>query len=147
MWPIARVVPNPLHPRTSLDPGRIQELAASITAHASDGGILQPLLITPDGAVVVGRRRLAAARQVGMLEVPVVVRDLSRAQQLELILTDNIQHEDLSPVEAARGFASLVNEGYTQAASPAAWCCWSSTIRFRIVPTVASCQWALDLSW
>jgi ParB-like chromosome segregation protein Spo0J len=51
-----------------------------------------------------------------MVEVPVVVRDLSSAQQLELILTDNIQHEDLSPVEEARGYQSLVNEGYTQAA-------------------------------
>jgi ParB/RepB/Spo0J family partition protein len=116
MWPIARLLPNPLHPRTSLDPGRIQELAASITAHASQGGILQPLLITAEGTVVAGHRRLAAARQVGMVEVPVVVRDLSRAQQLELILTDNIQHEDLSPVEEARGYQSLVNEGYTQAA-------------------------------
>jgi len=116
MWPIVRLSPNPLHPRTSLDPGRIQELAASIAAHASQGGILQPLLVTPEGTVVAGHRRLAAARQVGMVEVPVVVRDLSRAQQLELILTDNIQHEDLSPVEEARGYQSLVNEGYTQAA-------------------------------
>ncbi|HEY1297020.1 MAG TPA: ParB/RepB/Spo0J family partition protein [Chloroflexota bacterium] len=116
MWPVARLVPNPLHPRTSLDLGRIQELAASITAHAPQGGILQPLLVTSDGTVVVGHRRLAAARQVGMLEVPVVVRDLLPAQQLELILTENIQHEDLSPVEEARGYRSLVNERYTQAA-------------------------------
>jgi ParB family chromosome partitioning protein len=116
MWPIARLVANPLHPRTSLESGRIQELAASITAHASQGGILQPLLVTPDGAVVVGHRRLEAARQVGMVEVPVLVRDLSSAQQLELILTDNIQHEGLSPVEEARGYQSLVNAGYTQAA-------------------------------
>jgi ParB family chromosome partitioning protein len=116
MWPIARLLPNPLHPRTFLDPVRIQELAASIMAHASQGGILQPLLVTPEGTVVAGHRRLAAARQVGMVEVPVVVRDLSRAQQLELILTDNIQHEDLSPVEEARGYQSLVSEGYTQAA-------------------------------
>jgi ParB/RepB/Spo0J family partition protein len=116
MWPIARLSPNPLHPRTFLDPVRIQEWAASIAAHASQGGILQPLLVTLEGTVVAGHRRLAAARQVGMVEVPVVVRDLSRAQQLELILTDNIQHEDLSPVEEARGYQSLVNEGYTQAA-------------------------------
>lgn len=116
MWPIASLLPNPLHPRGSVDPARIHELAASIVAHASQGGILQPLLVTPDGTVVVGHRRFAPARQVGMLEVPVVVRDLSDAQQLELILTDNIQHEDLSPVEEARGYRSLLNEGYTQAA-------------------------------
>jgi hypothetical protein len=115
MWPIARLLPNPLHPRTSLDPGRIQELAASIAAHASQGGILQPLLVTPEGTVVAGHRRLAAARQVGMVEVPVVVRDLSRAQQLELILTDNIQHEDLSPVELsgiAFGTTSGLERGF-----------------------------------
>lgn len=116
MWPTASLSPNPLHPRTSLEPSRIDELAASITAHASTGGILQPLLVTPDGTVVLGHRRLAAARKAGMVEVPVVVLDLSRAQQLELILTDNIQHEDLSPVEEARGYQSLVKEGYTQAA-------------------------------
>jgi len=86
MWPIARLSPNPLHPRTSLDPGRIQELAASIAAHASQGGILQPLLVTPEGTIVAGHRRLAAARQVGMVEVPVVVRKLSRARQLELLM-------------------------------------------------------------
>jgi ParB family chromosome partitioning protein len=116
MWATGSLVPNPLHPRTSTDLARIKELAASIAAHASQGGILQPLLVTPDGLVVVGHRRLAAARHVGMLEVPVVVRDLSPPQQLELILTDNIQHEDLSPVEEARGYQGLVNEGYTQAA-------------------------------
>jgi ParB family chromosome partitioning protein len=116
MWPTASLVRNPLHPRTSIDAGRIRELAASIAAHASQGGILQPLLVTPTGTVVVGHRRLEAARQLGMLEVPVVVCDLSRAQQLELILTDNIQHDDLSPVEEARGYQSLMNEGYTLAA-------------------------------
>ena len=51
-----------------------------------------------------------------MLEVPVIVRELSRAQQLEIILTENVQHLDLSPVEEARGYQSLIDEGYTQAA-------------------------------
>ena len=101
---------------THRDPGRIQELAASIGAHASQGGILQPLLVTPEGTVVAGHRRLAAARQVGMVEVPVVVRDLSRAQQLELVLTDNIQHEDLSPVELS-GIASGTTLGTSRECS------------------------------
>src|SRR5216684_1384476 len=90
MWPIARLSPNPLHPRTSLDPVRIQELAASIAAHASQGGILQPLLVTPEGTVVAGHRRLAAALRAGLAEVPVIVRALSPIEQLELQLVENL---------------------------------------------------------
>jgi len=116
LWPIATLRPNPVHPRVSLDPRAIAELAASISAHSAQGGILQPLLVIPDGTVVAGHRRLAAARLAGMVEVPVIVRELSRAQQLEIILTDSVQHQDLSPVEEARGYQSLIDEGYTQAA-------------------------------
>lgn len=62
MRPIAQLHPNPLHPRASLDPKRIHELAASITAHACQGGVLQPLLVTPDGTVVAGHRFGSASR-------------------------------------------------------------------------------------
>jgi ParB family transcriptional regulator, chromosome partitioning protein len=116
LWPTATLRPNPLHPRASLDPPRIEELAASIAAHAPQGGLLQPLLVTPDGTVVVGHRRLAAARRVGLPRVPVIVRELSRAQQLEVMLVDSVHHLDLSPLEEARGYQALVDEGYTQAA-------------------------------
>jgi ParB family chromosome partitioning protein len=116
LWPTATLRPNPLHPRASLDPPRIEELAASIAAHAPQGGLLQPLLVTPDGTVVIGHRRLAAARRVGLLRVPVIVRALSRAQQLELMLVDSVHHLDLSPVEEAHGYQALLDEGYTQAA-------------------------------
>ncbi len=115
-WPVATLRPNPLQPRRTLDPTGIDDLAASIVAHASQGGILQPLLVTGDGTVVAGHRRLAAARQAGLLAVPVIVRDLTPAQQLELLLVENLQRQDLSPLEEARGYQRLLDEGYTQAA-------------------------------
>ncbi len=104
-WPTATLRPNPLNPRGSLDPTGIEELAASIVAHADQGGILQPLLVTPDGTVVAGHRRLAAARRVGLAEVPVLVRALTPAHQLELLLVENLQRQELSPLELS-GIAS-----------------------------------------
>src|SRR6266849_3298580 len=68
-WPTASLRPNPLNPRSRLDPADIDELAASIIAHMAHGGILQPLLVTPDGTVVAGHRRLAAALRVGLADV------------------------------------------------------------------------------
>src|SRR6266851_2252222 len=65
-WSAAKLRPSPLNPRGELDPAGIDELAASIAAHAAQGGILQPLLVTPNGTVVAGHRRLAAARRVGL---------------------------------------------------------------------------------
>jgi ParB family chromosome partitioning protein len=93
--PIHLLRPNPLNPRGELDPAGLDELADSIRAQ----GVLQPLLVTPDGTVVAGHRRLAAARQAGLTEVPVMVRDLDRAQQQEIMLVENLQRQDLSPVE------------------------------------------------
>ena len=116
LWPTAWLQPNPLQPRGQLDAAGVQELAASIAAHAAEGGILQPLVITPDGIVVCGHRRLAAARVVGLAQIPVVVHDLSPAQQLEVMLVENIQRQDLSPLEEARAYQRLVDAGYTQAA-------------------------------
>ena len=104
-WPTASLRPNPLNPRSRLDPADIDELAASIVAHAAQGGILQPLLITPDGTVVAGHRRLAAARRVGLANVPVIVHSLTAIEVLEIQLTENLQRSDLSPIELS-GIAS-----------------------------------------
>ena len=90
-WPTASLRPNPLNPRSRLDPADIDELAASIVAHAAHGGILQPLLVTPDGTVVAGHRRLAAARRVGLADVPVIVHSLTTIEVLEIQLTENLQ--------------------------------------------------------
>src|SRR5437870_12351662 len=106
-WPAAKLRPSPLNPRGELDPTGIDELAASIVAHADQGGILQPLLVTPDGTVVAGHRRLAAARRVGLAEVPVLVRALTPAHQLELLLVENLQRQELSPLAEARGYQRL----------------------------------------
>ena len=116
LWPTAWLQPNPLQPRGQLDAAGVQELAASIAAHAAEGGILQPLVITPDGVVVCGHRRLAAARIAGLVHVPVVVHDLSPSRQLEVMLVENIQRQDLSPLEEARAYQRLVDAGSTQAA-------------------------------
>ena len=114
-WPLRNLRPNPLNPRGELDPTGIDELAASIAAHAAQGGILQPLLVTPDGTVVAGHRRLAAARRAGLIDVPVIVRALSPVEALELALIENLQRADLTPVEEARAYQHLVAAGVTLA--------------------------------
>jgi ParB family transcriptional regulator, chromosome partitioning protein len=114
-WPLRKLRPNPLNPRGALDPTGIDELAASIAAHAEQGGILQPLLVTPDGTVVAGHRRMAAARRAGLIDVPVVVRALSPVEALELALIENLQRADLTPVEEAGAYQHLVAAGATLA--------------------------------
>ena len=109
--PIASLRPNPLNPRDELHGAGLEELAESIRAQ----GVLQPLLVTPDGVVVAGHRRLAATRQAGLSEVPVVVRDLDPVQQQEIMLVENLQRQDLSPVEEARAYRRLLDGGHTTA--------------------------------
>lgn len=105
------LTPNPLNPRGEIDPASVEDLAASIAAQ----GILQPLLVTPDGVVVAGHRRRLAAIKAGLVEVPVLMRELTEAEQLEIMLVENIQREDLSPVQEARAYRRLVDSGMTQA--------------------------------
>ena len=106
---IASLRPNPLNPRAEIEGAGLEELAESIRAQ----GVLQPLLVTPGGVVVAGHRRLAAARQAGLSEVPVVVRDLGQDQQQEIMLVENLQRQDLSPVEEARAYRRLLDSGHT----------------------------------
>jgi ParB/RepB/Spo0J family partition protein len=108
---IASLRPNPLNPRAEIEGAGLEELAESIRAQ----GVLQPLLVTRSGVVVAGHRRLAAARQAGLSEVPVVVRDLDPVQQQEIMLVENLQRQDLSPVEEARAYRRLLDGGYTTA--------------------------------
>jgi ParB family transcriptional regulator, chromosome partitioning protein len=109
--PIRLLNRNPFNPREQMPEAGLQELAASITSQ----GILQPLLITPLGLVVAGHRRLAAARLAGLSEVPVIVRELSQNEQVAIMLIENLQREDLSPIEEARGYKRLLDNGYTTA--------------------------------
>jgi len=94
-----------------LHPAGLEELADSIRAQ----GVLQPLLVTPGGEVVAGHRRLAAARLAGLSELPVIVRDLDRVQQQEIMLVENLQRQDLSCVEEARAYRRLLDGGHTTA--------------------------------
>jgi ParB family chromosome partitioning protein len=107
--PIDRIRPNPAQPRVRFDEAELATLTASIREH----GVLQPILVTEtlDGyQLVAGERRWRAARAAGLERIPAVVRDLDESHQLEIALIENLQREDLDPIEAARGFRRLIDE-------------------------------------
>jgi ParB family chromosome partitioning protein len=101
--------PNPRQPRTSIDEARIDELAQSIRAN----GIIQPIVVRKvDGAyeIVAGERRWRASQRAGLLKVPVVVRDIPDERLLAVALIENIQREDLNPIEEAHAYRRLADE-------------------------------------
>jgi ParB family chromosome partitioning protein len=109
--PIDSVRRNPRQPRARTDGEDLRHLAASIREH----GVLQPLLVarTPDGEgyqLIAGERRLEAARIAGLETVPVVLRQASEEQHLELALIENLQRTDLNPLEAAEGYRQLIED-------------------------------------
>jgi len=111
---ISLIEPNPDQPRTEIDEESIAELSASIALH----GLLQPLLVRPHGEryeIVAGERRWRASRLAGLEKVPVRVVNLDDTGSLEVALIENLQREDLNPLEAAYGYKRLLNEyGLTQ---------------------------------
>ena len=112
---LEEITPNREQPRKEFDEEKIAELADSIRQH----GILQPLLVRPmvtgGYQIVAGERRYRAARMAGLSEVPVGVRELEDAQVTELALIENLQREDLTPMEEAQGYQSLMEKyGMTQ---------------------------------
>ena len=131
-WPTSRLRPHPLNPRGELNAADVAELCASIVAHAAQGGILQPLLVTPDGTVVAGHRRLAAAQQAGLRDVPVIVCTLGPIDQLTAQLTENLQRADLTPVQEARAYCNLLDAGATQASIARAVGVPASRVRERL---------------
>ncbi len=115
--PVEMLRPGPFQPRRRFDGDAIESLAQSIR----EKGILQPLLVrrVPDGPdgyeIVAGERRWRAAQRAQLHEVPVIVRDLSDQDALEIALVENVQRESLSPVEEAEGYNRLIAEfEYTQ---------------------------------
>ncbi len=109
------IEPNREQPRKQFDEDALSELADSISKH----GVLQPLLVRPltDGSyqLVAGERRWRASRMAGLTEVPVIVRDLTDSQVAELALVENLQRENLNPLEEANGYKELGEKfGYTQ---------------------------------
>ena len=107
--PLARIRENPRQPRHRMDDEALRALADSIQQH----GVIQPVLVTEtiDGyQLVAGERRVRAARIAGLDRVPAIVRQLADRQQLELALVENLQREDLDPIEAALAYRQLLEE-------------------------------------
>ncbi len=110
--PLANVSPNPNQPRKAFNPESIAELAASI----KEQGILQPLLVEElvpgKYTIIAGERRFRAAREAGLEQVPVIIRKLSEIERLQMSLIENIQREDLNPIEEAAAFQYLIQRSH-----------------------------------
>ncbi|MBF0462222.1 MAG: ParB/RepB/Spo0J family partition protein [Magnetococcales bacterium] len=110
--PVERIQPNPRQPRGEMDAVALEELAESIR----EQGVLQPILVRPLGGstdhyeLIAGERRWRAAVLVGLEKIPALVRNLSDGESLEVAILENVQREDLNPVEAARGYDLLIRE-------------------------------------
>ena len=112
---LSEIEPNRDQPRKQFDPAALQELADSIKAH----GVLQPLLVRPQAGggyqLVAGERRFRAARLAGLTEVPVVVREMDDRETAAVTLIENLQRQDLNPLEEAAGYRQLMQQfGLTQ---------------------------------
>jgi ParB family transcriptional regulator, chromosome partitioning protein len=113
---IDAIDPGPMQPRTRFDEQALNQLAESIKSH----GIVQPILVRPRGnryEVVAGERRWRAAKLAGLTKIPAVVRDVADGDLLEIALVENLQREDLNPIEEAHAYQKLIeNVGLTQEA-------------------------------
>ena len=113
--PVGELDPNPDQPRRTFSEESIGQLADSIR----EQGILQPLLVAPSGGgrymIIAGERRFRAGRLAGLETLPCIVKDIDVIRQREIALIENLQREDLNPIEAARGIKALMDQcGYTQ---------------------------------
>ncbi|WP_147819545.1 ParB/RepB/Spo0J family partition protein [Salidesulfovibrio onnuriiensis] len=110
MIPVSSVVANPYQPRREFDSAALDDLAASIKAQ----GVLQPILVRPVGddryELVAGERRLRASKIAGLVDVPSLVREMNDQESLAIALIENLQREDLNPVEEALGYQQLQKE-------------------------------------
>lgn len=106
---INKIKANPWQPRTHFDREKLEDLAKSIKQH----GILQPLVVSQNGneyQLIAGERRLKAAKLIGLERVPVIVKDVSDRDKLELSIIENIQRDDLDPLETANSYKRLMEE-------------------------------------
>ena len=110
MLPTHALQPGKYQPRTRMDPGSLEELAASIKAQ----GIMQPIMVRPVGAetyeIIAGERRWRASQIAGLVQVPCLVREIADEAALAMSLIENIQREDLNPLEEAGGIQRLIDE-------------------------------------
>ncbi len=107
---VEKIHPNPYQPRESLDPDKIQELANSL----AESGMIQPIIVTKkedsEYELIAGERRLEAAKLAGFSEVPVIIRCVSPQEQLQFALIENIQRENLNPLDEARAYQQLQDQ-------------------------------------
>jgi ParB family chromosome partitioning protein len=110
--PVDAIEPNPLQPRQSIATEALEELAASIREH----GLIQPLIVSQQDAeiqryqLIAGERRLEAAKLAGLIRVPVIIREATPQEMLELALVENIQRADLNPLEQATAYRHLMDD-------------------------------------
>ena len=114
LLPVKDISPNPFQPRREFDPERLEDLASSIRLY----GVLQPVVVRTSGAgyqLVTGERRLRASQLVGLREIPAVLRDYSDVEMNAVALVENLQRENLNPIEEAIAYRRLIDEfGFTQ---------------------------------
>jgi len=115
--PVDHLIPNPFQPRSSFDEQALAELSESIR----EMGVIQPLIVRPTQTgsyqIVAGERRWRAARMAGYSTVPVIIRDVSDAEALETALIENLQREDLNPLDTAEAYETLISKfSYTHEA-------------------------------
>lgn len=112
---IIEIEPNQNQPRTDFDDESLKELARSIARH----GVIQPIVVKPISSgkykIIAGERRFRAAKSAGLVEVPVIIKDVTDTQVMELALVENLQRENLNAIEEAKGYKALMdNYGFTQ---------------------------------
>ncbi|MEK3764122.1 MULTISPECIES: ParB/RepB/Spo0J family partition protein [unclassified Solibacillus] len=111
---VTKILANPFQPRKIFDETAIEELASSIIEH----GIIQPIVVRKSGRkyeIVAGERRYRAAKLAGLAEVPVIVKDFTEQQMMEVAILENLQREDLTPIEEAEAYNSLIGKlNFTQ---------------------------------
>lgn len=110
---VSRIDPNPEQPRREFDPTALSQLADSIRQH----GVLQPVVVRQAGAryeLVMGERRFRASQLAGRRTIPAVILDVDPADRLELAIVENVQRQDLNPIELALAYQALARAGHTQ---------------------------------
>lgn len=106
---IEKLRPNPHQPRTKFDPTSLAELAQSI----QEAGILQPVVVVPNEdhfTIIVGERRWRAAQKIGLKTIPAIIRQMTEEQQMEAALVENLQREDLNPLEIASAYQRMTQD-------------------------------------
>ena len=105
--PLAKIVPNPNQPRRDFDEEKLDELADSIKKN----GLIQPIVVRKHGIgyeIIAGERRYQASKRAGLERIPVIVKDVDDAEMYRLALIENIQRDDLNPIEEAKGYKTLI---------------------------------------